>query len=488
VNIPPEAIAAAQRKLWREGKLKFKLHATQSRIYEAILASGKRRHFLLCSRRLGKSYMLLCLVMEQCLRKSGSRCLFLAPTAKDAADIGNDLANQIIQDCPDEVKPEYKAQAKELHFKNGSIVRFKGVNAEHAESIRGGAADLVILDECGIMDDLMYVLQSVVAPMTLTTKGRIYLATTPPKSPGHESAELHEKMAAQGLVSTYTLRDAPHIEYAEKVQILQDCGEKEDRIRGILDGTLEPETTTAQREYFCNFVTDANSAVIPEFDAQARKDIVVEWETPPYRDCYTVMDPGFVDATGCLFAYWDFLKARLVIEDELVMVHANSSQIAEAVRAKEEALWPHKPPFLRISDIDKRLIADLSQLYGIGFSPANKRDSDSAIHLMRTMVSGRQLVINPRCTGLVRQMKNAIFNTKATDFAQGDKIDRHFDLVAALKYLCRGVIQTRNPYPEWFHAAPPGHYTSPKGRKQKDKGLLADTPLGRRLLKGKKKK
>jgi hypothetical protein len=488
VQFTPEQIEAARvtarQELWRRGNLTFKLHPTQRKIYDAIYASKDRRHFLLCSRRLGKSYLLVTLAFEQALQTPNSRILYLAPWSKDAADIANDLVVQITDDCPPYLKPEYRAQQKELAFKNGSVIRFKGTNGEHAQFLRGGAAHLVILDEVGLMDDFKHVLYDVVAPMTLTTQGRILIATTPPRSPGHESALIHEDWAARTLVSKFTLRDAPHIPYSEKVRILEQCGEKTARIPGILDGSLEPETTTAKREYFCDFVTDASSAVVPEFDDQARKDIVKNFEIPPYRDCYVAMDPGMVDATGVLFAYWDFRRAKLVIEDEWVERHANTVQIATALRTKEEELWNGKQPFMRISDVDKRLIADLMQLHGLAFSPANKKDSDASINLMRVMVSGREIEIHPRCVNLIRQLKNAVWNRRQSDFERSE-IDAHYDLVAALKYLCRGLIKNRNPYPAWFDAQAQNTWYSPKSRKPRNNGLFNNSPVTKRLLRKK---
>jgi hypothetical protein len=482
---------AARAQLWRLGNLRFKLHETQEKIYDAIEASGRRRYFLLCSRRLGKSYMLLCKAFEQALRQPDSRILWVAPFAKDAADVATDLANSILEDCPADLRPEYKAQPKEYHFKNGSIIRFKGVNNENAQNLRGGATHLVILDECGLMDDLGRVLRSVIEPMTLgKVKGRIYLATTPPESPGHDSFTIHETMAAQGLVSSFTLNDAPHIDDEDKYNTLINCGEKAERIPDILLGKAEPETTVAKREYYTQWVTDANSAVVPEFDAKARAEIVKEWPTPEYRDCYVFMDPGFVDATGALFAYWDFAKARLVIEDELILHHANTPQIAEAIFQKEKELWGEKAPFMRVSDVDKRLIADLAQIHGLVFAPADKRDSKAGIHKMRGMVHNRELVILPKCKGLVRQLTNAVFNKKATDFAQGDEIDKHFDLVAALKYGCKGFIPSRNPYPAGYGRPGFGVWPGRGGRggggqggAPKQEGLLGNTPLGKRLRK-----
>jgi hypothetical protein len=101
------------------------------------------------------------------------------------------------------------------------------------------------------------------------------------------------------------------------------------------------------------------------------------------------------------------------------------------------------------------------------------------------MIQAREIEISPRCVHLIRQMKNAIWNNKATDFARaGSKSpDGHFDLVAALKYLCRGVNRHHNPYPEGYGSTVTQNtWQSPRSEGSKvGLGLMADTPFSRRL-------
>lgn len=428
--------------------------------------------------------------IEACLKTPNARVLYLAPFAKDANEIAVDLAESILWEAPKEVRPEYRAQTREMVFPNGSIIRIKGVNGEHAQFLRGGAADLVILDECGIMDDLQHVLTDVVMPMTMTTNGKVILATTPSRSPAHEAFTLYERLAGQGATIKFTLRDAPHISQLTKMEYLVAVGESPDRAMGIIDGTLSPETTTAKREYFCEWVTDAESAVVPEFTKDKQKEIIRESLRPVFFDAYVAMDPGFQDRTGILFAHWDFLNARLVIEDEVLLHRANTQDIAVSIENKEKSLWDGHKPYMRVSDVDLRLISDLWNMHKLQFLPTKKEDSLGAINVMRNMVQNAQIIIHPRCVHLIRQLEHATWNRKATDFMRGGDVDGHFDLVAALKYLCRNVNKSRNPYPEtYFKPGGAGGvswntYFSPKNNnnnKLQKMGLYADTPFGRRL-------
>lgn len=500
-NLPADVKAATIRQvrhaLWRRGDLSYLLHSTQQKMVSAMDSATSRTFFLLCSRRLGKSFLLVVKAIEKCLQIPNSRVLYLAPFAKDANEIAVDLVGKIMEDAPKECRPEYRSQTRELAFPNGSLIRIKGVNGEHAQFLRGGAADLVILDECGIMDDLQHVLSDVVMPMTLTTGGKVILATTPSRSPAHEAFGIYERLAGQNAVVKFTIRDAPHVNDLVKAEYLVSAGESPDRVLEILAGTKQPETTTVKREYFCEWVTDASSAVVPEFTKDKQKEIVLNHTRPVYFDAYVAMDPGFQDRTGILFGYWDFIRAALVIEDEVLLHRANTQDIAQAIKAREEALWPDKSPYLRVSDVDLRLISDLWNMHKLQFAPTRKEDSLGAINVMRNMVQTNQIIINPRCAHLIRQLEHATWNRKATDFERGGDVDGHFDLVAALKYLCRNVNRQRNPYPEsYFRAGGPGGYPigtymshkNVAANKVKKMGLYSDTPLGRRLAGVKKNK
>jgi len=485
-DIQRELAKRAATALWGRGSLTYKLDETQRKIKDALSSTKERKFFLLCSRRLGKSFTLVLEAFETALKKPLSRILYLAPTGKDAADIVTDIVDgHLLPDCPSTLRPDYDRQQKVYSFKNGSTIRFKGVNGEHAENLRGGAADLVILDECGTMDDLAYVVSSVVMPMTLTTGGRVLLATTPSRSPGHDSVAIYEDLAGRNATVKFTLLDNPRVAPEVKAEFLKEAGEPDALVDAIVAGTASPTTTTALREYFCEFVTDAASAVLPEFTADAQAQTVKSSSRPPYFDAYVAMDPGFQDRTAILYGYWDFRRAKLVIEDESLMHRPSTSDIAAEIARKERSSWAGQEPYARVSDVDPRLIADLWQLHRIQFRASEKQDSLGAINLVRNMIQSRELEIDPRCVHLIRQMKNAIWNNKATDFARaGTKSpDGHFDLVAALKYLCRGVNRHHNPYPEGYGAVTtqstwlsPRPTASPVGL-----GLMADTPFSRRL-------
>lgn len=479
---------AAVEALWRRGNLKWLLHSTQLLIRSTLEASPHQKFLICTSRRLGKTFLLLVMALEKCLQQPGARVLLTAPFAKDGQELAQDTLVTVLETCPEDLRPEWRTQAKELVFKNGSILRVKGLNNESAEFLRGGTYHLVLMDEVGSVDSLSTILASVITPTTLTTQGKIILATTPPTSLGHDSAAIYEQLAARGATAVFTLKDAPHVLDQVKISYLEEAGETPEVAEACIKGNAIPKTTTAQREYFAIWTTDSDSAVIPEFTRELEAEIVKEWQRPPYYYSLVSLDPGFQDMSAALFAYVDFAQGKLIVEDEFLIAKANTEDIAAAIQAKEKMLWANKP-YLRVSDVDLRLQADLQAQHGLSFICTKKEDSQGAINFLRLLISSKRFIIHPRCVHLIRQLRNATFNRKGTDFARGRGLDSHYDLVASAKYLARNAPFHANPYPHnWTGVGmpggpPAGSWISPKNRKKQNDGLFIDTPLTRRLKK-----
>ena len=176
----------AIRILWKKGILKWKLHDLQKKIYEEFHEGNDYITTLLISRQTGKSFMMLILAIETCLQKPNAIVKYACPKQKMVKTILKPIMRQILEDCPIELKPEYKENDKLYVFPNGSEIQMAGTDNQNYDNIRGGKCDLWIVDEAGFCDDLDKVVYSVLQPTTLTTDGRGILASTPdPDVPEH---------------------------------------------------------------------------------------------------------------------------------------------------------------------------------------------------------------------------------------------------------------------------------------------------------------
>lgn len=212
----------------------------------------------------------------------------------------------------------------------------------------------------------------------------------------------------------------------------------------------------------CELIKDDVLAIIPEFDEVAEKELVKEWDRPPFFDSYVSMDLGGRDLTALLFGYYDFLKDKVVIEDELIMdfnkPENTIKSLTEQLLQKEISLYTDpqtgetKAPYLRVSDINYIVTQEISRYSNntVHFINPRKDDKDAAINQLRALITIKKIIIHPRCKTLIRHLKNAKWNKSKTSFARSPD-NGHYDCVDALIYLIRSISYTRNPYPNNYN-------------------------------------
>jgi len=433
----------ARNLLWKKGQLKWLLRPHQKDLYDNYYASNEKILVWLCSRRLGKSYSLCLLAVEECLNKPGTLVRYCCPRQKDAREIIRPLITEIIDTCPDDLRPEYKTQENAWVFKNGARITVTGLDGGRADSIRGGAPSLVIIDEAGFVDKLSYAVGSVILPATGTTKGKIILSSTPSVSPTHEFIQNFVNPARiRGTLIVKTIYDNKYFPPDELQKIIEVSG-------GV-------DSIDFQREYLCKIIVDDRFAIIPEF-GKVKEKIVKEWEKAKFYDAYVSMDVGMTDLTVVLFGWFDFINNKLIIEDELVVdgQQFNTEYLAQGIKIKESKLFKEEftgdviPPYLRVSDNNLIVIRDLWALHGLQFIPTEKDDAAAALNKVRIMIQNEQIIINPRCKTLIGHLETGIWNKQRTSFARsGD--NGHFDAIDSLKYMVRNVQFSKNPYPANF--------------------------------------
>jgi hypothetical protein len=434
-------------ELWRRGELVWKLDSTQKQLYQLFYNSNHKIMTWLLSRRQGKTYTLCVLALEQCIRKPNSIVKFVSPTKLQVNNNVRPLFRTILEDCPEEIRPEFRAKDYIYYFPNGSEIQLAGTDGGHAEKLRGGDSHLWFIDEAGSCDDLTNVVKSILLPTTLITKGKGVLASTPPKQPDHDFITYLEDAEMRGSLVKKTIYDNPRITQEQMDELIRELG-------GL-------HTEEARRELLCEIIKDSNTSVIKEFTDELAAEIVKEWPKPPFYDAYVSMDLGFQDLTAVLFGYYDFRADKIIIEDELPFNFNEQDKhltlLAQKIDEKEKELWHNhltgetKTPYVRVSDINMIVTNELYKVSNgrINFLNTRKDDKDSAINNVRVLLANRKIIINPRCKTLVRHLKNAKWNKNKDKFARSPD-DSHYDFVDALVYLCRNVAFSKNPYPKTY--------------------------------------
>src|SRR5271165_6049762 len=294
------ALKAAYRELWRRAELSFKLDSTQKELYNEFYSSKHKISTWLLSRRNGKTYLLCVLALEQCIRKSNSIVKFVSPTKLQVSQNVRPIMRQILEDCPDEIKPEFKTKDYIYYFPNGSELHMAGSDGGHAERLRGSDSHLFFIDEAGTCSDLENLLKSILLPTTLITKGRGVLASTPPKESEHDFLQYIEDAQAKGSLIKKTIEDNPRITAEQRAELIEELG-------GI-------NSEDTRRELYCEIIKNARTSVLPEFDMALENKIVKDWPKPPYFDAIEAMDTGGKDFTVVLYGYFDYRAQKIVIE------------------------------------------------------------------------------------------------------------------------------------------------------------------------------
>ena len=448
----------AKSMLWEAGELSWKMRPVQQVIKKGILDDTNKISVVLCGRRLGKTTLMCIMALEECLKRPGAIVKFIFPRQKDAKRNILPLMRMLLEDCPKHVKPVYMEADKCYRFgHNNSEIQFAGSENGNAESIRGGFAHLCIFDECGFADDVKYIVRSILSPTVKTTGGRVILVSTPPRNSNHEFAtDYILPYQAENRIKVFTIYDNPNFSQAIIDEIISEYP------AGIADPDF-------QREYLCTVSRDQDKSILPSFTIQNEKVIITDKFTrPAFYDAYVGFDIGAVDLSALVFGYYDYLNATLVIEDELIFSKdVNTKTVAEAIKKKEQELWVNPidmspvPPYMRVADNSHLImLTDLQRDYGITFIPTRKDNREAAINSLDVALSQHKIIIHPRCKHTIYHMKFAEWNKGRTAFKNlkdspsGEIKGGHADALAALIYLHRNVIKSKNPYPNGY-----GDYT-----------------------------
>lgn len=430
----------ARRVIWENGNIvDFILDVNQKEIYDQYKNSKRKTHINVLSRQSGKTFALLTIAVQECLLRPKITVVYIAPRLNQGKKIVRSTFMEIFKTCPKEFQPEYKTQEGCYLFKNGSRLSLGGFNAGEIEAQRGEKAHLIIVDEAAFCTELKYGLRSVLFPKLNSTKGKMLLCSTLPKSAAHEYWELVKKAEYDGTLIKKDIFSCPRYT-------------KED-IDGFAEEVGGYDSVDFQREYLCQMITDQESAVFPEATEEKMTTIVTEHKRPAFYDSYVAMDIGFRDYTAVLFGYYDFLKAKFVVEDEVLLKgnKVTTSAVATLVKQKEEELYASKPVYLRVADNNNPIfLNDLAQdPHKLYFQPTAKDDKESAISKVRLMIQQEKLIINPRCKTLINHVKYATWNSKRSGFDR-DLQNGHFDAADALIYLIRNIHSQKNPYPNSY--------------------------------------
>ena len=434
-----EAIRAA----WEVGRLQYKFKPIQNRM-ATDWERGKektRKHILHISRRVGKSTFLFIIAVMACLKKENTRVAFVAPVERRLEDYIRSISSKVLKDCPKDLEPEFFSSSNMYKFKNGSELWFAGSNNQSYNALRGTEFDLFLIDEAAFIDSLEDLVEGVAMPTLFHTKGYMIMSSTSPITPEHPFKTYAEKAILNGSYSMYTIDDDETIDPEFLEGWIAEAGGR--------------ETTTFRREYLCQFVVDEERSLTPAWDnkfiEEYPKDVYFH-----FYHLYESMDLGFKrDFTCVVFAYYDYRKRIVVIEDEIVIKGPKlaSKSLADMIKAKETAMWwdeqTQKPKevYRRVSDNDDLIFLNTMAVeQDMVFMPTSKDSLHEMIDRLNGFLREDRVRVNPRCKYLIQCLRSGIWDKERK------KLDRsaalgHYDGTMALAYLLHNLDIWTVPIP-----------------------------------------
>lgn len=443
----PKARALA----WKAGVLWWLLHHVQFEMYRRYHAMPPSSEAVWdCARRLGKTFLLVVLAVEQCLRKPGSQVKFAAQTAKDVRHTIKPLLSEILTTCPKELRPRAQWHVGEIAFPNGSTIIIAGCDNGHYDHLRGQKADLFIVDEAGFIDEMEVVVGSILSPQTWTTGGRGIIASTPPDTIGHPFQRRYLAAKAIGAAAHFTFADNPMLSAERKAEIVL----AEARKRRISVEEFQ-KSTVYLREFCAEFVTEESRAVFPVLsEALAAKLTRTPEATPLFSDRYTVVDLGGTrDPTGIQVSYWDFPRQKWVICRDRILHRPTTEQIANVVREMEKEAFGARElsgeHFRIIDDTFGIVSRDLALKHSLSFMPPEKDNKQAAAMDVCDALLREEVEFMPEAANTVAHCQAAIWNRTHSEFERVEGFG-HFELADCTLYGHRNVLKNKGRVPrDW---------------------------------------
>jgi len=405
--------AAAIDALWRRGILHWKLRPEQQKLRDLLEHAPSDIAVFNISRRFGKSTTCVVYSIEQAL-KMKQKVLYSTAFLSDLQNFICPIFEWCLIDCPNTIRPVWYASKKEYHFKNGSIIKLVGLD-KNANSLRGNNIDILVVDEAAFVTKLDYLYKSIIIPATMKRKFKLIFPSTPPESPEHFwASELLPKAKERNAYIELTIDDISDLPAAERQRLLDEVG-----------GEF---SATAQREFFCKIMVDANRCISPAFN----KSIDVSVYSPPHIKWMLFGDTGGVrDKTVFLCVGWCHESNKVVFRDELVFnANTPTQTIINAVKEKY-------PSLTLVMDAPGQLLIDYASL-GLPAAFPQKDDFAAGLMLLNNHFHNRNTIINPECALLIRSLEGGLLTRNRTDYERSEALG-HCDAIAAAIYALRGI-------------------------------------------------
>jgi len=223
-----------------------------------VLNSGIGTKLICCSRRAGKTHMLVAIILIECLRKPRTRCMYIGETMELSESLFDKAANDIIEAC--NLKDRRGKRFNWKKMDNGSEVMIRGLsNTKDPDQIRGQGVKVIVIDEFFHLKSelLEYLQREVLDPMQMDYADdyKFICAGTPPRIKGTFGEMAWKTWDVDKF--TWTWRDNPHPVSLEARKAFVE--------KQLHDKGLDWSSSFVRREYNGEWAYDDDLLLYPEF-------------------------------------------------------------------------------------------------------------------------------------------------------------------------------------------------------------------------------
>lgn len=389
----------------------FTPHQAQIEIGKALFYDGKKKIFLQCGRKFGKSEFLIYSLYRWCLLYPNSWCYYFAPFKDQISDLvwSN---NRLPGFLPEKLMKKYGVNVnnsdRRVTFRNGSFIKADGCD-NYSKSRGYSATGLSVIDE---MKDVHPEFLPSFEPNLAITDAPIMMVGTPPSEDEGEVLVRWQSIVddvKRSPVGYFTIKPStsnPHVS-------------KEFFIRKRAELIEKGEEWLWRKEYLAEIVNAGSSAIFPMMDKdkhirpydEIKSEILNNHED---WDFFISFDPGSATVFGVLLAAMHKYSKKVYMIDEIYADNfaTNSAGIVtEKARLKILEIMPDIERWSGVYDYAAAWYFNEYQTnydFGLFLNPCEKdlKQKENKLSLIKDMLLGGFFVMSDRCTKLWWEMKS----------------------------------------------------------------------------------
>lgn len=430
-------------KAWEAGKLRYKLHSGQKKIYDVVrhAKTGAGDDVInLAARRFGKSYISCVMAVEDCLRNPDCIVRIVGPELYQTIEIVDFNLTKIALDAPSGwIRP---AKNGRIWRVGRSQIHIGGFDKKNVKRNLGKEALNIYTEEAcaSRSDEFDFAMREILAPQLFHTRGRFVHATTPPEDLNHAFiTEFIPRAKAKGLFFKFTIDQNPRADDAMRKDAIEKSGGE--------------HTAAYRRNYLCEFVREESKTIIPLF---SRYRHVKEFPRPSYAHWTLSIDLGFArDMSAAALSFWDpEIRTHCIYDAMFWPRSTDTATIVRELRALEIRNNVINPA--RFVDDDPRSVADLHTIHGYACAIPSKDELLAMLSAFNVAFGNDQVLVHPRCDHLITTLEAGMWNNRRTDFERTEVLG-HWDSGMAALYGFR-MQDRRDPRPAHGGLTARDHY------------------------------